>query len=87
MQSAFVIITKLIASKNYFCKEVFCNDFGRDGNRSVRLKILLYDSLWGGSGFPVLFLPFSFPVFNLLLEQLHIVLGIPHAISTGNVQT
>ena len=31
MQSDFVIITKIIASKNYFCKEVFCNDFGRDG--------------------------------------------------------
>ena len=26
------MITKLIASKNYFCKEVFCNNFGRDGN-------------------------------------------------------
>ena len=31
MQSAFVIITKLIASENYFCKEVFCKNFGRDG--------------------------------------------------------
>ena len=31
MQSAFVIITKLIASENYFYKEVFCNNFGRDG--------------------------------------------------------
>ena len=31
MQSVFVIITKLIASKIYFCKEVFCNNFGRDG--------------------------------------------------------
>ena len=31
MQSVFVIITKLIASKHYFCKEVFCNNFGRDG--------------------------------------------------------
>ena len=31
MQSVFVIITKLIASKNYFCKEFFCNNFGRDG--------------------------------------------------------
>ena len=30
MQSAFVIITKLIASKSYFCKEVFCNNFGRN---------------------------------------------------------
>ena len=27
----FVIITKLIASKLYFCKEVFGNNFGRDG--------------------------------------------------------
>ena len=32
MQSVFVIITKLIASKHYFCKEVFCNNFGRDGS-------------------------------------------------------
>ena len=32
MQRVFVIITKLIASKNYFCKEVFCNNFGRDGS-------------------------------------------------------
>ena len=31
MQSVFVIITKLIASKNYFCKEVICNNFGSDG--------------------------------------------------------
>ena len=35
MQSVFVTITKLIASKNYLCKEVtlevFCNKFGRDG--------------------------------------------------------
>ena len=32
MQSVFVIITKLVASKKYFCKEVFCNDFGRVGS-------------------------------------------------------
>ena len=32
MQSVFVILTKLIASKNYFCQEFFCNNFGRDGN-------------------------------------------------------
>ena len=31
MQSVFVIITKLIASKNYFCKKFFCNSFGRVG--------------------------------------------------------
>ena len=31
MESVFVIITKLIASKKYFCKMVFCNNFGRDG--------------------------------------------------------
>ena len=41
MQSVLAIITKLIASKNYFCKEVFCNNFGRDGsvlgNHIVRL--------------------------------------------------
>ena len=35
MQSAFVIITKLLASKNDFCKEVFCNNFGRDGKLFV----------------------------------------------------
>ena len=32
MQSVFVIITKIIASKSYLCKEVFCNKFGRDGS-------------------------------------------------------
>ena len=31
MQSGFVTIAKLIAPKHYFCKEVFCNNFGRDG--------------------------------------------------------
>ena len=31
MQSVFVTVTKLIDSNNYFCKEVFCNNFGRDG--------------------------------------------------------
>ena len=31
MQSVFVMITKLIASTNCFCKEGFCNDFGRNG--------------------------------------------------------
>ena len=31
MQSVFEIITKLIASKHYFCKEFFCNNFGRIG--------------------------------------------------------
>ena len=35
MQSVFVIVTKLIASKNYFCKEVSCNNFGRDGTIEV----------------------------------------------------
>ena len=35
MQSAFVIITKLIASKNHFCKEVFCNHFGRAGTPEI----------------------------------------------------
>ena len=29
MQCVFVIITKLIASKKYFCKEFFCKNFGR----------------------------------------------------------
>ena len=32
MQSVFVIVTKLVASKIYFCKEVFCNNFGCAGN-------------------------------------------------------
>ena len=27
-----VIITKLIASEIYFCKEFLCNNFGRDGS-------------------------------------------------------
>ena len=31
MQSVFVTITKLIALKNYLCKEFFCNNFGRNG--------------------------------------------------------
>ena len=31
MQSVFAIITKLIASENNFCKEVFGNNFGRAG--------------------------------------------------------
>ena len=35
MQSVFVIITKLIASNNYFCKEGFCNNFGRDDNLAL----------------------------------------------------
>ena len=38
MQSVFVIITKLIASKKYFCKELFCNNFGRDG--TVELEMI-----------------------------------------------
>ena len=41
MQSVFVIITKLIASKNYFCKEVFCNNFDRDGIPSVFSNFLM----------------------------------------------
>ena len=47
----------------------------------VRLKILLYDSFWGGSGFPV----FSFP-FLSCSAVITYVLDIPRAISTGNVQ-
>ena len=39
MQSVFVIITKLIASKNYFCKEVFCNNFVRDGTVLVFFRL------------------------------------------------
>ena len=31
MQSVFVTITKLIASKNHFFRRVFCNNFGRGG--------------------------------------------------------
>ena len=34
MQSVFVIITKLIASKNDLCKEVVCNNVGRDGKNT-----------------------------------------------------
>ena len=25
-----------MASENYFCKEVFCNNFGRDGTKGKR---------------------------------------------------
>ena len=32
MQSAFVTIAKRIASENDYCKEVFCNNFGRGGS-------------------------------------------------------
>ena len=39
MQSVFVLVTKLIASKNYFCKEVFCNNFGRVGKLEFRGKV------------------------------------------------
>ena len=53
MQSVFVIITKLIASKNYFCKEVFCNNFGRDGififlksSKSTLLGGAKHGSIW-----------------------------------------
>ena len=35
MQSVFVEITKLIASKHYFCKEFFCNNFGRGGRALI----------------------------------------------------
>ena len=47
MQSVFVIITSLIASRNYFCKEVFCNNFGHAGilpvseNRRAKIKRIL----------------------------------------------
>ena len=44
MQSVFVIITKMIASKNYFYKEVFCNNFGRDGNVQNGLVFFLFFS-------------------------------------------
>ena len=37
MQSVFVRITKLIASTNDFCREVFCNNFGRAGIFSWRM--------------------------------------------------
>ena len=37
MQSVFVIITKLIASKNYFCKEVFVIILAAVAIRSPRL--------------------------------------------------
>ena len=35
MQSVFAIITKSIASEKYFCKEVFCNNFGCDGKKAI----------------------------------------------------
>ena len=38
MQSVFVILTKLMASKIYFCNEVFCNNFGRDGIHVMQLQ-------------------------------------------------
>ena len=42
MQTVFVIITKLIASENYFCKEVFCNNFGRDGSDKLTCPFLVH---------------------------------------------
>ena len=45
LKSAFVIITKLIASKNIFCKAFFCNNFGRDGKTGkvpIRQTILCH---------------------------------------------
>ena len=47
MQNAYVIITKLIDSKKYFCKEFFCNYFGRDG--IVETQILTYVIIYAGS--------------------------------------
>ena len=41
MQSVFVIITNLIASKNYHCEEFFCNDFGRDGMHKTVIFVKL----------------------------------------------
>ena len=38
MQSVFVIITRLIASKIYLCKEFCCNNFGRNGSFSPNLQ-------------------------------------------------
>ena len=45
MQSVFVRITKLIASEIYFCKEVFCNNFGRDGTVHLKIDIVNTRSL------------------------------------------
>ena len=42
MHSVFVIITKVIASENYFCKEVFCNNFGRDGTAWPVFPVLVF---------------------------------------------
>ena len=39
MQSVFVIITKLIASKHYFCKDFFCNNFGLDSTIELNQRI------------------------------------------------
>ena len=60
MQSVFVIITKLIASKHYFCKEVFCNNFGRDGSRDLkflsatrsRMEMLTKENVFGAKTAP-----------------------------------
>ena len=45
MQSVFVTITKLVASQNYFCKEGFGNDFGRDGRVIFRRDFWLQKGL------------------------------------------
>ena len=45
MQSVFVTNTKLIASKNYFCKEFFCNIIGRDGRGGGSVCNLILDDL------------------------------------------
>ena len=51
MQSVFVIITKLIASKSYFCKEVFCNNFGRDGTQGFpNLRLAKHRLVSGAQG-------------------------------------
>ena len=45
----------------------------------VRLKVLLHDSSWGSSGFPVFPSPFLSS-----LQKLHMFLDIPRAVSTEN---
>ena len=59
MQCFFASITELIASRNYFCKEVFCSNFGRDGVQiggALQYTLEVYCNPFlrssGGWGFP-----------------------------------
>ena len=46
MQSVFVIVTKLIASKSYLCKEVFCKNFGRNGTMNSMEGGVFLEHIW-----------------------------------------